>query len=151
MTLSAQSDHDATGKQPANQIIDNINKSVQASALLRRPGATLADLDALLPDAGIAKTPRDVAEAVEIEIRYAGYIDRQQAHAVALRDTDRVKIPPGIDFGHVPGLSHEVREKLDLVRPTSLGQASRIAGVTPAAVTNLWMWLRKHPGGDIAP
>ena len=142
---------DAQRAHVANAGLGPLDKSVQASALLRRPGATLADLDALLPDAGIAKTPRDVAEAVEIEIRYAGYIDRQQAHAVALRDTDRVKIPPGIDFGHVPGLSHEVREKLDLVRPTSLGQASRIAGVTPAAVTNLWMWLRKHPGGDIAP
>ena len=130
--------------------LGTLEKSVQASALLRRPGATLADLDAILPDAGLAQTPRDVAEAVEIEIRYAGYIDRQQAHAVALRDTDRVKIPPGIDFGHIPGLSHEVREKLEQVRPTSLGQASRIAGVTPAAVTNLWMWLRKHPGGDLA-
>lgn len=139
--------NDANRDAVADAGLGSLDKSVQADALLRRPDAQLADLDALLPGAGLAETPRDVAEAVEIEIRYAGYIERQRSQAVALQKSDRVRIPPGIDFGHVPGLSHEVREKLESVRPASLGQASRIAGVTPAAITNLWMWLRKH-GAD---
>ncbi len=121
-----------------------LDKSVQLDALLKRPGATLDALAPLAPDAGLDTTVAEVAEAVEIETRYDGYLDRQRSRAVALREKDGIRIPAETDFATVPGLSNEVREKLIAVEPSTLGQASRIQGVTPAAITNLWLWLRKH-------
>lgn len=131
--------------------LGTLDKSVQADALLRRPHAKLPDLAGLFPDLSLDTAPSDVCEAVEIEMKYAGYLERQRAQAVVLQTSDRVKIPHGIDFGEVPGLSNEVREKLSNVSPTSLGQVARIAGVTPAAVTNIWMWLRRQAASDKAP
>ncbi len=128
--------------------LGTLDKNVNADAMLTRPGADIARLATVLPDAGLESLLSEVAEAVEIECRYSGYIERQQTQAVALTQTDRVRIPGSFDFADVPGLSLEVREKLLKVRPTTLGQASRIQGVTPAAVTNLWMWLKKTSAAE---
>ena len=124
-----------------------IEKSLQLSSILSRPDVTLADLDRLAPGAGFAAANAAVSEAVEIEVRYAGYLERQRRQALDLDRTDRVPIPSDINYAAVAGLSNEVREKLVEVAPTSLGQAGRIQGVTPAALTNLWMYLRKHTSG----
>jgi tRNA uridine 5-carboxymethylaminomethyl modification enzyme len=123
--------------------LGTLDKNVNADAMLTRPGADTTKLAVVLPDAGLNDLAPDVAEAVEIECRYSGYIERQQTQAASLTQTDKVRIPSTFDFTGVPGLSLEVREKLLQVKPTSLGQASRIQGITPAAVTNLWMWLKK--------
>ncbi|MEO0722681.1 MAG: hypothetical protein AAFY43_11115, partial [Pseudomonadota bacterium] len=72
-----------------------------------------------------------------IESQYAGYLDRQQADVDALRRDEKLRIPDGFDYGRVGGLSNEVRHKLETVRPTTLGQAGRIEGVTPGALTAL--------------
>jgi len=131
--------------------LGGLDKSVQADALMARPNASLAMLDAVLPGNGLADQPKDVAEAVEIACRYAGYLQRQAEQAQTIQQADHVRIPGHIDFDVVPGLSNEVREKLSAVRPTSIGQAGRIPGVTPAAVTNLWMWLRRGEARSSAP
>lgn len=123
--------------------LGNLDKKVELGGLLRRPGATLHALAPLVPDAGLDALPEDVAEAATVEVLYEGYIARQEEQAVSLRAKDGVRIPSDLDFSAIPGLSAEVREKLAAVQPTSLGQASRIQGVTPAAITNLWMWLRR--------
>jgi len=83
-----------------------------------------------------------VADQVEIEVRYEGYIRRQQAEIEKFRHMERIRIPDGFDFGAVHGLSNELKEKLAAVRPASLGQASRIDGMTPAALSVLMIGLK---------
>lgn len=124
--------------------LGKLDKKVQLSGLLRRPNATLAGLAPLVPNAGLDQLPEEIAEAATIEILYEGYIERQREQAVKLREKDSVPIPADFDFADVPGLSNEVREKLRSVHPRTLGQAGRIQGVTPAALTNLWMYLRRE-------
>ena len=126
-----------------------LDKSVTAQALLNRPDTSVAGLATLLPGHGLDTLPDDIAECVEVVARYSGYLGRQTAQAASLANTDRVLIPADLDYATVPGLSSEVREKLIRVRPHSLGQAGRIQGVTPAAVTNLWMWLRRGGEGRV--
>lgn len=111
--------------------------------VLKRPEADLASVAKLVPELRLHELPADIADAVEIEVKYEDYIVRQTQHAAEMKKTDNVRIPDGFDFGEVPGLSNEVREKLTKVTPSSLGQAGRIPGVTPAAITNLWMWIKK--------
>jgi tRNA uridine 5-carboxymethylaminomethyl modification enzyme len=77
----------------------------------------------------------DVVEQLEIDAQYAGYLDRQDADIVAFRRDEARALPAGLDYGGVSGLSNEVRQKLERVRPATLGQASRIEGMTPAALT----------------
>ncbi|HEX4176798.1 MAG TPA: hypothetical protein VHY57_00095, partial [Rhizomicrobium sp.] len=77
----------------------------------------------------------DVVEQLEIDAQYAGYLDRQDADIVAFRRDEGRALPVGLDYGAVIGLSNEVRQKLERIRPTTLGQAARIEGVTAAALT----------------
>ncbi len=84
----------------------------------------------------------DAERQVEIEIKYEGYIKRQQREAAKLRDLEDILIPPSLDFRQVHGLSSELKEKLTAVRPATLGQASRIAGMTPAALSILMIRLK---------
>ena len=86
-----------------------------------------------------------VAEQVEIQSRYAGYLGRQQADIDRRRRHEREPIPGNFDYGSVRGLSAEVREKLERVRPDTIGQASRIPGMTPAAISLLLVHLKKAP------
>ncbi|MBW1691278.1 MAG: tRNA uridine-5-carboxymethylaminomethyl(34) synthesis enzyme MnmG, partial [Deltaproteobacteria bacterium] len=79
----------------------------------------------------------------EIEIKYEGYIQRQLKEAEKFRNLERMKIPPEFDYGGVHGLSNELREKLAAVKPISLGQASRVPGITPAALSTLMVYLKK--------
>ncbi len=89
-----------------------------------------------------------VGRQVEIEIKYEGYIRRQLSEIEKYRDLERIKIPEGFDFTAVHGLSNELRDKLSAVSPVSLGQASRIDGMTPAAISVIMVALRAARGGD---
>ena len=106
---------------------------------LKRPGIGYADL----VEAGAAVDPQ-VAEQVEIQIKYAGYIDRQAEDIERLRRHENTVLPADFDFDAVDGLSNEVRHKLSSARPQTLAQASRIPGVTPAAVSLLLIYLKKR-------
>jgi len=115
--------------------------SVSLKTLLRRPEILLADLQELVPD--LASLPPEVAEEVEIMVKYEGYLAREQAEVERFQRLEAERIPAGLDYTRVPGLSREVREKLGKVRPLSLGQAGRIPGVTPAALAVLQVYLKK--------
>ena len=108
--------------------------------LLRRPDVGYAELARL--DAAGRAVPSAVAEQVEIQIKYQGYIDRQLEQVERSRKFETTRIPDGFDYLALPGLTAEVREKLDRFRPDTMGQASRIAGVTPAAITVISIALK---------
>jgi tRNA uridine 5-carboxymethylaminomethyl modification enzyme len=99
------------------------------------------DLAAIWPQ--IADWPNDVREQIEIDAAYAGYLDRQDADVEAFRRDEALALPAEIDYARVGGLSNEVREKLLAVRPATLGQAARIEGVTPGALTALLAHVRR--------
>lgn len=108
--------------------------------LLKRPELSYADVAGLKGSA--VDDPR-VAEQVEISAKYSGYIDRQQEEIERLRQYEDTAIPPDLDFEQVDGLSNEVKQKLTAARPDTLARASRISGVTPAAVSLLLVHLKK--------
>jgi tRNA uridine 5-carboxymethylaminomethyl modification enzyme len=116
-----------------------VGRRASLAELSRRPELDWRAVEAIASAGGVAAwTGSDAAlDRLEIELTYAGYLHRQEADAVRLAKADNVRVPDGIDYRVIPGLSHEVVEKLELVRPRSVGQASRISGVTPAAVAIL--------------
>ena len=83
---------------------------------------------------------------MEIEAHYAGYLERQEADILAFRKDEGLRLPADLDYAAVPSLSNEARQKLALARPASLGAASRIPGVTPAAVLALLRYVKRRPG-----
>jgi tRNA uridine 5-carboxymethylaminomethyl modification enzyme len=103
--------------------------------LLRRPELDHAALRTLCP--GLPEEDPAVVERIEVAVKYEGYVRRQEAEAGRLAKLEGVKLPEDLDYGAMPSLSREVREKLAAIRPLSLGQASRISGVTPAAISIL--------------
>jgi tRNA uridine 5-carboxymethylaminomethyl modification enzyme len=117
--------------------------NVSSLEALRRPEITYASLMAL-PEAGPGVADAKVAEQVEIQCKYAGYIARQQDEIARARRYEDSAIPAGFDYAQVAGLSNEVRQKLSAQRPATLGQAGRIPGVTPAAVSILLVHLKKN-------
>jgi tRNA uridine 5-carboxymethylaminomethyl modification enzyme len=120
-----------------------LGREQRVADLLRRPEldyTTLMGVEGLGP--GVAD-PR-VAEQVEVQAKYAGYIERQQAEIERQRRHEEQPLPADLDYGAVTGLSAEVREKLAAARPQTLGQAARIPGVTPAAVSLLLVHLKKR-------
>ncbi len=122
---------------------DRLRREARASELLTRPNLTYASL-MTLPGVGPGVEDPKVAEQVEIQAKYAGYIERQREEVEKARQAESVKLPEGLDYDQVKGLSSEVREKLSRVRPATLGQAARIPGVTPAAVSLLLIHLKKR-------
>ena len=110
-------------------------------AMLAYPDVTLDDLGRVWPEVFTWNT--DVREQIEIEAAYAGYLDRQRADAESLRKDEDLRLPADLDYGEIGGLSNEVREKLARVRPLTLGQAARIEGVTPGALTALLAYVRR--------
>ncbi len=108
-------------------------------SLLRRPQLTYADLAPF--DPGRPDLPADVAEQVEISVKYEGYIRRQQKQVEDFQKMESRKLSPGLDYTAIQGLRLEAREKLSAVRPLDLGQASRISGVSPADLTALMIYL----------
>ncbi len=110
-------------------------------ALLRRPQIHYAELSPFDPDR--PALPPEVAEQVEISIKYEGYIRRQQKQVEDFQKMASHCLPPDLDYSGIQGLRLEAREKLSAVRPLDLGQASRISGVSPADVAALMIWLSK--------
>jgi len=91
-----------------------------------------------------------VVEQVEIELKYQGYIDRQHQEVLKLQSQQSLQIPEALDYAEIRGLSTEVKQKLNQVRPQNIGQASRISGVTPAAVSLLLVHLKRRGFGGHA-
>lgn len=109
--------------------------------LLKRPELTYADL---APVKGQPLDDREVTEQVEILAKYSGYIDRQQDDINRLRTSQAMRIPPEFDYSVVEGLSNEMKQKLNDIRPDSIARAGRIPGVTPAAISLLLITLKKR-------
>ena len=134
--------------QPLTDAVSNtlgvpIKKDSSAHALLRRPDVSYSSL-MTVPGVGPGVEQRDVAEQVAIQIRYAGYLDRQRDDIERQRQAAEQAIPEDFDYQRVKGLSAELLEKLERVRPQSIDQASRIPGMTPAAISQLLVYLKRH-------
>ena len=121
---------------------DGVTRS--AMALLAFPGIGLPDLRAVWPE--LAAIEGDIAEQIEIDAIYASYIERQEADIKAYRRDEALRLPSDLDYGSVGSLSTEVREKLETARPATLAAASRISGVTPAALVALLRHVQRKSG-----
>ena len=122
-----------------------IEREYTLQDLLRRPGVTYTEL-MTLPGAGPAVADPLVAEQVEIQCKYQGYIERQQDEITRQEAYETMRLPAAIDYRRVRGLSIEVQQKLNQHRPETLGQAARISGVTPAAISLLLVHLKRGFG-----
>jgi tRNA uridine 5-carboxymethylaminomethyl modification enzyme len=126
-----------------------LERELNALELLKRPGVRYRDLMQLEDrDGGCVLSPdqpvpQDVAEQVEIQAKYSGYIHRQNIEVGRHQAQESALIPADIDYDRVPSLSTEVRQKLKQSRPETLGQAGRVSGVTPAAISLLWVHLKR--------
>jgi len=123
----------------------SIEREYSLTDLLRRPQVTYASL-MTLPGAGPGETDPQVVEQVEIQAKYAGYIQRQQDEVERSRGQEELKLPADLDYREVHGLSIEVSQKLNQHKPETLGQAGRISGVTPAAISLLLVHLKRRSG-----
>jgi tRNA uridine 5-carboxymethylaminomethyl modification enzyme len=110
--------------------------------LLRRPEIAFSDLPFFAPE--LQAVPSDIALQVEVEIKYSGYVQRQAEGVKRFRKMEEARLPEDFDYASIQGLSREVREKLQRIRPRSLGQAYRISGITPAAISILSVHLKKQ-------
>ncbi|QIY08970.1 tRNA uridine-5-carboxymethylaminomethyl(34) synthesis enzyme MnmG [Plesiomonas shigelloides] len=132
------------GVDAVNAVISApLSREASGEDLLRRPEmdyATLTALEAFAP----AMADAQAAEQVEIQVKYAGYIARQQDEIEKQLRHENTPLPADLDYRQVNGLSNEVIAKLNDHKPTSIGQASRISGITPAAVSILLVWLKKQ-------
>jgi tRNA uridine 5-carboxymethylaminomethyl modification enzyme len=109
---------------------------------LRRPESSIGEIGAWVRETLGEEPVRGLLGTVETEIKYNGYIAQQERQIERMKDAERRCIPGAFGFGGIPGLSREVCEKLERVRPETLGQAARIPGVTPAAIAILDVYLR---------
>ncbi len=127
-----------------NQILKNsVTRENSLEDLIRRPEMTYEKLMSI-GDLGPALTNKQAAEQVEIQIKYAGYIERQKDEIAKTQRNENTLIPADFDFSQISGLSNEVVAKLTDARPETIGKASRISGITPAAVSLLLVYLKKH-------
>lgn len=127
-----------------NPMLKNpINREHSLEEMIRRPEMTYAklmDIEGLGP----GLTHQQAAEQVEIQIKYAGYIERQKDEIAKTQRHEMTLLPPQFDYSQISGLSNEVVAKLTDARPETLGKASRISGITPAAISLLLVYLKKH-------
>jgi tRNA uridine 5-carboxymethylaminomethyl modification enzyme len=119
--------------------LTTITTGTSLASLIRRPQLTYKDISEL--DEGRPDYDRDVAQEVEIELKYAGYIEKQMRHVKEFRRMESKKLPEDINYDDVQGLRLEARQKLQAIRPENLGQASRISGVSPADTAALMIYL----------
>ncbi len=124
-----------------------LTQAMTLTELLRRPELRLKELIPLVveqaPEFSFSAEELQCQEEIELQVKYAGYIKRQQEQVDRFKKLERTQLPEDMQYKGLPGLSNEVVEKLNRVRPLSLGQASRISGVTPAAVSVLQVHLKK--------
>ncbi|MCA0170747.1 tRNA uridine-5-carboxymethylaminomethyl(34) synthesis enzyme MnmG [Bacillus sp. RAR_GA_16] len=125
-----------------------LKEAMHAANLLKRPEVTYQEIHQLAPaDHDI---PEDVAEQVEIQVKYSGYINKSLQQVERMKKMDEKKIPDGIDYYAIGGLATEAKQKLDEVRPLSIGQASRVSGVNPADVSILLVYIEQGKIAKIA-
>jgi tRNA uridine 5-carboxymethylaminomethyl modification enzyme len=140
-----------TPSKAVNEYLLNRGSSALRNAatldqILKRPELGYHDIVAL--DGHPKKVDEGIAHQVEIEIKYEGYVQRQLRDVEKFKNQEKIKIPPELDYAKVHGLSNELREKLTSVKPVSLGQASRIPGITPAAISIIMIYLKRHEAGQ---
>jgi len=122
-----------------------IHNPITLKELLRRPEVDLYDLKVF--DETFGHIPKAVAEEVSFQIKYEGYIKRQQEQVERFKRLENMRLPQDVDYYKIPGLSNEVKERLSKICPISLGQAARISGITPAAIFILQVYLKKRASG----
>ena len=122
--------------------LDPVHTRATGCDLLRRPGATYETIRAAFPE--LPELAPEVREQVEIRSRYEGYIKKQQEQVARMERLEAKRLPDNIDYAAVPSLRDEAREKLAAIRPESVGQASRISGVSPADISVLLVWLEQQ-------
>ncbi|MDO3413226.1 tRNA uridine-5-carboxymethylaminomethyl(34) synthesis enzyme MnmG [Saccharibacillus sp. CPCC 101409] len=110
--------------------------------VLRRPEVSYADIEDIIPTE--IELDEEMKEQVEIQVKYAGYIEKQLAHVERLKKMERKKLPEDLAYEEVRGLAMEAKQKLASIRPLSIGQASRISGVTPADISILLVYLEQY-------
>ena len=132
-------------RQNIAQINDEINRlrttfmdGASLAQTLKRPGIKYSSLPGARSD-----LPFEVLEQVEIDVKYEGYVERELRQIAKMDKLEKRKIPAAIDYGEIRALRFEAREKLNLVRPENLGQASRISGVNPTDISILSIWIEK--------
>ena len=123
-----------------------LERGIRAAELLKRPQVTYAGLAPFDPD----RQPLHphVAEQVEIEVKYQGYLKKQEAQVAGMRRLETMPLPEGIDYREIRGLRLEAVEKLQRLQPETLGRASRVSGVSPADISVLMIWLEGRKGHD---
>lgn len=130
------------GQAVENFLQQPLAHEYRVTEILSRPEVSYAEL-MKISDIGPGVTDDKVAEQIEIQLKYAGYIDRQQDEIARLSRNEETKIPKHFDYNPIPGLSTEVKQKLNAARPETIGQASRIPGITPAAISLILIYLKK--------
>jgi tRNA uridine 5-carboxymethylaminomethyl modification enzyme len=146
-TLSRISEARVNPTKENNEILQEwrsapLKKDSSLREILKRPEIHFHYLFVFDPSLG--SLPASVLDQAEIQVKYEGYMKRQMEEIEKFKKLEKISFPQGFDFGSVIGLSAEVMEKLKKIRPQSLGQASRISGVTPAAISILMVNLKRH-------
>jgi len=132
--------------QEAERVLGQaIEREYSLEDLLRRPQVTYQSL-MTLPNAGPAIADEQSAGQVEVQVKYRGYIERQRGEILRQESFETTRLPEEIDYRQVHGLSKEVQQKLNQQKPETIGQASRISGMTPAAISLLLVHLKKGLG-----
>ncbi len=134
------------GKQVTAQTGEVLSKESTAYDLLKRPQISFADIAAITD----SQVDTQVGEQIEISVKYAGYIDRQQEDIDQMKRLENTALPVDFDYHIVSGLSNEIVQKLSKVRPATLAQAGRVSGVTPAAIQLLAMTVKKQKKAKVA-
>ena len=129
--------------QDVNRVLGEgtVSSGISAADLLRRAGVTYADLRRIDPE--LPEVAGSVAEQAEINLRYEGYLDRQRRQVEAFQRTENVKIPQEIRYSDIKGLRIEAQQKLERIRPETLGAAQRISGVSPGDIAVLMIKLEQ--------
>jgi tRNA uridine 5-carboxymethylaminomethyl modification enzyme len=138
-----------TKERILNAGVSALHDRTSAEAMLRRPEVDFAKLSEL--GFKTEQTNPDVLEQIEIQVKYKGYIEKDMQLLEGVRNADALRIPLNLDYHAIAGLSNEIRGKLTEVRPESIGQASRIQGVTPAAVANLMIFIKSAKHHKVQP
>jgi tRNA uridine 5-carboxymethylaminomethyl modification enzyme len=125
--------------------LHDLQNAVTFEELLRRPEVTYDDLARI--DPSFSEVPRSVREQAEIQVKYRGYIERQHEEVARSRKMEGTALPADFDYAGITGLTREVQEKLIRHRPDTLGQASRIPGMTPAAIAIISLALKGRGRG----
>ena len=134
---------DALNAMLATRDSTPVANSARLADLLRRPQVTYEDIAPF--DANRPELPKSVTEEVEIQIKYAGYLARQEKQVEEFKKEESRRLPDTIDYNAIAGLRLEARQKLSEIRPMSIGQAGRISGVSPADIAVLLIWLEQNP------